>query len=156
MNFQNDKSAKLRSKYARIVSKYIPSSPILKDCVKSFLVGGLICVLGQCFNDLAQSRLFLGSGQASAFTSIVLVFLGAFFTGLGWYDKLGLWAGAGSAVPITGFANSVVAPAMEFRQEGLVMGVGARIFSIAGPVLVHGLLSSMIMTLFNMILGRLA
>ena len=155
MIFRDDKNIQLRSKYARLVSKYIPASPVVLDCAKAFLVGGLICVLGQGLNNLASRWLFLGPTQASAFTAIVLVFLGALFTGLGWYDRLGLWSGAGSAVPITGFANSVVAPAMEFRQEGLVMGVGARIFSIAGPVLVHGLLASMVMTLANMILGRL-
>lgn len=120
-----------------------PQPPLLKNLVWAFLVGGLICVIGQVvlnyFVDLGMSK-----KEAAAPTSAVMVFLGAFFTGLGIYDELGKRAGAGSVVPITGFANSIVAPAMEFKREGYVFGIGAKMFVIAGPVLVYGMVTSFV------------
>lgn len=129
--------------YKQQVDQVMPKPPIIKNCMWAFVIGGLICVFGQALNDW-----FLHYGlpkkEAAAATSGTLVFLGAFFTGLGLYDELGKRAGAGSIVPITGFANSIVAPAMEFKREGYVMGVGAKMFVIAGPVLVYGLVTAWI------------
>ena len=110
-------------------------------------VGGLICMLGQAITNFFAYKMEFGTQAASTATSICLIFLSALLTGLGVYDRIGKFAGAGSIVPITGFANSVVAPAMEFRREGLVMGVGAKLFTLAGPVLVYGIGSSVIVGL---------
>ena len=116
-------------------------------------VGGAICVLGQLINDLFSYGLKWGMQSASTATSICLIFIASLLTGLGVYDKIGKYAGAGSIVPITGFANSVVSPAMEFRREGLVMGVGAKMFTLAGPVLVYGIGSSVLVGLIVLLLG---
>ena len=112
-----------------------------------------ICVLGQLINDLFSYGLKWGMQSASTATSICLIFIASLLTGLGVYDKIGKYAGAGSIVPITGFANSVVSPAMEFRREGLVMGVGAKMFTLAGPVLVYGIGSSVLVGLIVLLLG---
>lgn len=128
--------------YQKRVEQAMPKSPIVKDCIRAFLVGGFICLIGQGVSQLGKNVLELDKEACSAFTSIVMVFLGAILTGLGVYDKISKFGGAGAAVPITGFSNGVVSPAMEFRREGLVMGVGAKMFIIAGPVLVYGTLAS--------------
>lgn len=120
--------------------------------IRSFWVGGVICVIGQAISDFYAHALLLGAKSASAATSITLIFLSALLTGIGVYDQIGKYAGAGSIVPITGFANSVVSPAMEFRREGLVMGVGAKLFTLAGPVLVYGISSSIIVGLITFFL----
>ena len=127
--------------YAHLVSKMTPHSRHVVGCLRAFWVGGLICTLGQGLNDLAE-QLNLGELTAPMFTSIVLVFLGTTLTGLGVYDRIGKYAGAGSIVPITGFANSVAAPALEYRREGIILGIGAKLFTIAGPVLVYGITAS--------------
>ena len=149
-NFRNDQDPGLRQRYKALVDRCNPGSPILADCIRAFWVGGLICIIGQGISMLGENVLQLTEDQLSAFTSITMVFLAALLTGLGIYDRIGCYAGAGSAVPITGFANSVVSPAMEFRSEGVIMGTGAKIFTIAGPVLVHGLITSMIIALIRM------
>lgn len=137
--------------YAQLVTKTNPRPPLLKNLFWAFVVGGLICVLGQFLTNY-----FIGLGmskkEAAVPTTIIMVFLGAFFTGLGWYDELGKRAGAGSIVPITGFANSIVAPAMEFKQEGYVFGIGARMFVIAGPVLVYGMTTAFVVGLIYWLL----
>ncbi|MEG1524192.1 MAG: stage V sporulation protein AC [Clostridia bacterium] len=135
------------------VSNRMPKSRTLPYCLKAFWVGGLICCIGQAIQDLLDYFFILTQEQLSAGTAIIMVFLGAFFTGIGIYDKIGAYAGAGSVVPITGFANSVVAPAIEFRPEGLVMGVAAKMFNLAGPVLVYGIGSSIIAGLVALIFG---
>ena len=127
--------------YGRLVSKMTPHSRHIVGCLRAFWVGGLICVLGQALNALAEV-LELGEITAPMVTSIVLVFLGTTLTGLGVYDRIGKYAGAGSIVPITGFANSVAAPALEYRPEGIVLGIGAKLFTLAGPVLVYGVTAS--------------
>ena len=132
------------SAYRTMVNQRMPKSKTLSQCIMAFIIGGLICCLGQFVGDIGQMLFSLGEKERAAFTSIVLIFLSALFTGLGLYDRLGAVAGAGSVVPITGFANSIVAPAMEHKREGLVMGVGAELFSFAGPVLVYGITSSII------------
>ena len=139
--------------YLQLVERLAPKSDMGKGLVRAFWVGGLICVLGQAITDLAMS-FGLDRQAAGTVCSISLVFASALTTGLGVYDRLGKYAGPGSIVPITGFANSVVAPAMEFKREGYVMGVGAKMFSLAGPVLVYGIGSSVIVGLIYFFLGR--
>ena len=124
--------------YQRLVRERARPSPTGKNLVWAFLVGGGICTLGQGLLN-GYRHLGLEQDQAATAVSVTLIFLAVLFTGLGWFDKLAKHAGAGTLVPITGFANAVVAPALEFRSEGLVMGVGARMFAIAGPVLAYGI-----------------
>ena len=128
--------------YNAYVEKKAPKTKLFSTCVRAFLLGGAICVLGELLNSVAKDSILLDEEQAGMFTSMCLIFLGALFTGLGVYDVLGRFAGAGSIVPITGFANSIVAPAVDFKQEGYILGVGAKMFLIAGPVLVYGIVSS--------------
>ena len=137
--------------YSRLVSQMTPPSRHLRGCIRSFWVGGVICTIGQALNLLGE-KLNLSEMTAPMFTSVILIFLGTTLTGIGVYDKIGRYAGAGSIVPITGFANSVAAPAIEFRREGIIMGIGARIFQIAGPVLTFGIVSSMLVGLIHFIL----
>ena len=129
-----------------------PRSPLGKDCLFAFLTGGSICLLGEV---LRQGYLALGLGgqEAGLWVSVTLIALSAVTTGLGWYPKLAARAGAGTLVPITGFANAVVSPAIEFRTEGLVTGVGVKMFTIAGPVLVYGTLASVVYGLVLVVLG---
>ena len=110
----------------------------------AFIVGGIICMIGQGINDSYMNFAGLDKQTAATCTSITLIFIGALLTGLGVYDLIGKRAGAGSIIPITGFANSIVSPAMEFKREGYVLGVGANLFKIAGPVLVYGIGSSIL------------
>lgn len=135
-----------QQQYQNEVDKLTPKPPLFKNICWAFVVGGLICTLGQFITDYF-SMIGFGKKEASNYATVVLVFLGAFFTGLGVYDELGKRAGAGSVVPITGFANSIVAPAMEFKREGYVFGIGAKMFVIAGPVLVYGMVTSFIIGL---------
>ena len=115
----------------------------------AFLVGGLICTIGQVISNIAKNYYNMNTEEASATTSISLILIAAILTGLGLYEKIGKRAGAGSVVPITGFSNSIVSPAMEHKREGYVMGIGAKMFSIAGPVLVYGVSASVIVGLIN-------
>jgi len=131
------KLTKEQQEYQKFVKKKLPSPPILKNCIMAFFVGGFICVIGQLVLNFFISR-GLSLKEAGAHTSVVMVFLGVFLTGLGVYDRIGKIAGAGSIVPITGFANSIVSPAMEFKREGYVFGLAAKMFVVAGPVLVYG------------------
>ena len=140
-------------RYAQLVDRMTPNSRHLRGCVRAFWVGGLICALGQALTMLAQ-RLELGEVTAPMFTSCALIFLGTTLTGLGVYDRIGKYAGAGSVVPITGFANSVVSPAIEYRNAGLIMGMGAKMFVIAGPVIVYGTLTSVVVGICYFFLGR--
>ena len=140
-------NAREREKYAQLVQRFSPKSEMGVGLMRAFWVGGVICMIGQAIMDVYTRVLLLGAQSAATATSITLVFLSALLTGLGVYDRIGKYAGAGSIVPITGFANSVVSPAMEFRREGLVMGVGAKLFTLAGPVLVYGISGSIIVGL---------
>lgn len=132
-----------QKQYANLVSELSPKSPIGKDCVWAFCVGGLICTLGQL---LASGYMALGlpKEEAGTFASMTLVALSALLTGLSLYDDLAKRAGAGTLVPIIGFANAIAAPAVEFKTEGFILGVGAKMFTIAGPVIVYGLSASVI------------
>ena len=129
--------------YNRLVAEMAPKSPIGKDCLKAFVIGGLICTLGQAFISL-YARLGLEKTDAATAASMSLVVLSAFFTGLSLYDNLAKHAGAGTLVPITGFANSIAAPAIEFKTEGFILGLGAKMITIAGPVIVYGVSASVI------------
>ena len=129
--------------YATLVKQMCPPSPLGKDCLLAFLVGGAICCLGQVFLNWYGS-LDLDKDMAGTAASMSLVALSALFTGLSLYDDLAKHAGAGTLVPITGFANSIAAPAVEFKTEGFVLGVGAKMFTIAGPVLVYGTAASVV------------
>lgn len=129
--------------YSDMVKAYSPNSHTLADTVNAFWTGGLICVIGQLIMN-GWGALGLSQDQAGTATAITMVFLGALLTGLGIYDKIAKFAGAGTIVPITGFANSMVSPALEFKTEGFVMGMSAKMFTIAGPVLVYGMSASVI------------
>lgn len=139
---------KLSKKYESMVEKESPPSNIFINCIKAFIVGGIICCVGQFVMNFFISY-GVDKEQISGCVSLVMIFLGAFLTGLGVYDKIGSFAGAGSIVPITGFANSIVSPAMEFKREGFILGVGAKMFIIAGPVLVYGISSSIIVGIIH-------
>ena len=138
--------------YGRLVGKLSNPSPMGKDLTWAFLVGGGISALGQALLNGYQ-RLGMEKDEASTAVSVTLIFLAVLFTGLGWFDNLAKHAGAGTLVPITGFANAVAAPALEFRSEGLVTGVGARLFAIAGPVLVYGISASVVYGLILVLFG---
>ena len=141
------------TEYQKMAQKASPNSKVLRNCTMAFLIGGAICTLGQMLTTLFLS-LDLPEREAKAFVSISLIALSAILTGLKIYDKIAKHGGAGTLVPITGFANAIVAPAMEFKSEGYVMGIGAKMFSIAGPVLVYGTCASiiygLIIFLFNL------
>jgi len=129
--------------YGEIVSRLTPPSRLLRGYLRAFWVGGTICAFGQALTLWAQT-LNLGEITAPMFTTSVLVFLGTTLTGIGIYDRIGKYAGAGSAIPVTGFANSMAAPAIEFQREGAITGVGARLFTLAGPVLTYGIAASVL------------
>ena len=129
--------------YAKLVKELSPKSPIWKDCLNAFWIGGMICVIGQLLHNGYVSA---GVDEETAGTavSMTLVAMSALLTGLSWYDNIAKHAGAGTLVPITGFANSIAAPAVEFKTEGYVLGVGGKMFQIAGPVIVYGVSASVI------------
>ena len=136
--------------YQDFVNKKSPNSPIIKNCFNAFWVGGLICSIGQIIMTICKSR---GISQeiSGTIVSIILIALSAFLTGLNIFNKIGKFAGAGSLVPITGFANSIVSPAMEYKSEGYIMGVGGKMFTVAGPVLVFGISASILIGIIYLI-----
>jgi stage V sporulation protein AC len=136
--------------YQNYVDQKSPNSPILKNCFNAFWVGGLICSIGQIIMEVCKSR-GLSTEISGTVVSILLIAVSAFLTGLNLFNKIGKFAGAGSLVPITGFANSIVAPAMEYKSEGYVMGVGGKMFTVAGPVLVFGISTSIIVGIVYLI-----
>ncbi len=139
-----------QKEYQDYVDRKSPNSPIWKNCLNSFWVGGLICSIGQIIMEICKYR-GLDNEISATITSIILIFLSAFLTALNLFNKIGKFAGAGSLVPITGFANSIVSPAMEYKSEGYVMGVGAKMFTVAGPVLVYGISSSILVGIIYLI-----
>lgn len=132
-----------KTEYSKMTDKASKKSSLLKDCICAFLVGGAICLIGHGIF-LMYSSFGMQELDSRAATSATLIFLGAFFTTIGVYDDLAKFAGAGSIVPITGFSNAVVSPAIEFKSEGYVLGLGAKMFIIAGPVIVYGTVASVI------------
>lgn len=131
-------------RYQQLVDRFSPKSDLAGGVLRAFWVGGVICCLGQALIEIGKSWLEMNNTAAGGFASTVLVFLTALLTAVGVFDKIGQYAGAGSFVPITGFANAMVSPAMEFRREGMVLGLGAKLFTIAGPVLVWGISASVV------------
>ncbi len=129
--------------YGALVARMAPKSPMWKDCLNAFWIGGLICVVGQIFMN-CYGAWGLEKQDAGTAASMTLVALSALLTGLSVYDDIAKHAGAGTLVPITGFANAIAAPAVEFKTEGFVLGVGAKMFTIAGPVIVYGLAASVV------------
>lgn len=129
--------------YKKLVDEISPNSPVGKDCLGAFLVGGIICTIGQFFINY-YIRIGLDKESAGTAASMSLVVISAVLTGLSLYDNIAKFAGAGTLVPITGFANAISAPAVEFKTEGFILGVGAKMFTIAGPVIVYGLFASVV------------
>ena len=142
-----------KQKYQQMLEQKSPNSPLWKDCLKAFLFGGAICTVGAGVRNFWQSR-GLATADAAAATAITMVFLGALLTCLHLYEKLAKHAGAGTIVPITGFANAIVSPAMEFKSEGLITGTAAKLFVVAGPVLVFGISASVVYGLILLLLGQ--
>ena len=132
-----------QKQYDKLVKEISPKSPIGKDCACAFVIGGLICLLGQCLGKV-YGNLGLEKQEAGTAASMTLVAISALLTGLSLYDDIAKAAGAGTLVPITGFANAIAAPAVEFKTEGFILGVGAKLFSIAGPVIAYGLSASVV------------
>lgn len=145
---------KRNENYKKYVEEVTPKNNIVKDIIQAFIVGGIICTIGQFFISYYQ---YLGAGEEAAktYNSITLVFLSVLLTGLGIYPKLAKFGGAGTLVPITGFANSVAAPAVEYKKEGQVFGIGCKIFTIAGPVILYGIFASWVLGLIYYILKLL-
>ncbi|MBQ3554478.1 MAG: stage V sporulation protein AC [Clostridia bacterium] len=148
------KNKMTNEQYQKYVDKKTPNSTLLKDVTLAFLVGGLICIIGQAISD-GYRGLGLSEELISPATSVSLIFIGALLTGLGLYDKIAKFAGAGTIVPITGFSNSIVSPAMEFKSEGLVLGLAAKMFVIAGPVLVYGITASVLAGIVYLLLSAI-
>ena len=132
-----------QKEYDKLVKEKSPKSPIFKDMCLAFIIGGLICAIGQCISVYIKS-FGLNKEDTASLVSSVMIFLGAFLTGVGVYDRIAKYGKAGTLVPITGFANSIVSPAMEYKTEGYGLGVGTKMFIIAGPVLVYGITASVI------------
>lgn len=141
-----------QKQYSDFVKQKSPNSPILKDCFNAFWVGGLICTIGQIIMDFCMYK-GLDNTSASTVTSIILILIAVVLSGLNVFNRIGKFAGAGSLVPITGFANSIVSPAIEYKSEGYVMGVGGKMFTVAGPVLVYGISSSVIIGIMAVLFG---
>ncbi len=141
--------------YDQIIKKRTPGPPLLRNCLTAFLVGGLLCALAQTGRYLLTNNLHLEEQQASTIVMLIVVALAALFTGLNLYDKAGQWAGAGLAVPISGFANSVAAAMLEHKTEGFVLGSGCNSFKLAGAVVVFGLISAFFFGLLALLLGML-
>lgn len=141
-------------RYQQKVKEASPPSPVLKNCFCAFVIGGAICTVGQGLSNVFR-LVGMEREAAASFVSIILIFCSALFTGIGWYDDLARLAGAGTLVPITGFANAVVSPALEYKTEGMVTGIAAKMFIIAGPVIVYGILSAAALGAVHLLLGLL-
>lgn len=144
-----------KKEYQNYVDKKSPNSPILKNCFNAFWVGGLICSIGQIILNICKSR-GLSHEISGTIVSIILIGISVFLTGLNIFNKIGKFAGAGSLIPITGFANSIVSPAMEYKSEGYIMGVGGKMFTVAGPVLVFGISTSILVGIIYLIFNTQA
>lgn len=152
-DIMDNNEEKIKQQFSNIVEKTKPKPNIIKNCIFAFIVGGAICDIGQFFQNVFI-KMGVPAEEVGTYVAIVMVFIGAFLTGVGIYDKIASFAGAGSVVPITGFANSIVSPAMEYKKEGFVFGVGAKMFTIAGPVLVYGISSSFVVGIIYYFIDR--
>lgn len=140
-----------KNSYKQVVDEFTPKNKMLKNCIFAFIFGGAICLLGEIIKNAFVSGFSISEEDAGPMASVVLVAISALLTGIGWYDKLGKYGGAGTVVPITGFANSVVSPALEYKREGYILGTAANIFKLAGPVLVFGYLTSFIAGMLSLV-----
>lgn len=140
-----------KESYKKVVDEYTPKNKKMRNFVLAYIFGGAICLIGEIIKNIYMAILSVPQDEASVMSSVTLVALSAFLTGLGVYDDLGKYGGAGTVVPITGFANSVVSPALEFKREGYILGTAANIFKLAGPVLVFGYFASFIAGLLSLI-----
>jgi stage V sporulation protein AC len=143
----------VQKEYQELAKSKEPKRPLLKNCVKAFFVGGFICLIGQVLQEIFMHYFHFDQSKAGDPTVACLIFLSVVLTSLGVYDKFGQWAGAGSAVPVTGFANSMASAAIEHRSEGLVLGVGANMFKLAGSVIVFGVFSAFVVGIVYLIFG---
>jgi len=141
----------INKNYLNYVHLISPKTNEKRSLFHAFWVGGVICMIGQSFRFLLEYGLGLSGDELAGYVSMIMIFLGSFLTGLGVYDRIGKYAGGGSIVPITGFANSVVSPAMEFKTEGYIYGLAAKMFTIAGPIIVFGTASSVLVGLLYFI-----
>lgn len=139
--------------YKKYAAAHAPSSPVIKDCIIAYLSGGLICSVGQILLMLYRNGFGMVQKDAGTLTSVTLIFIAALLSGLGWFERIAKRAGGGTLVPITGFANSVVSPAIDSKSEGLILGVGAKIFTVAGPVLLYGTLAGAIWGVVYWVIG---
>lgn len=139
--------------YKKYAEAHAPSSPVVKDCAIAFLSGGVICAFGQVLLMLYRDAFGIVQKDAGTLTSVTLIFIAALLSGLGWFEKIAKRAGGGTLVPITGFANSVVSPAIDSKSEGLILGVGAKIFTVAGPVLLYGTLAGAVWGVIYWVIG---
>ncbi len=144
--------ASLKKDYQKVVDKYSPKNTVFKNSFRAFWVGGSFCVLGQVLTTL-YSQFDFSEADAGTMATMTLILISAVLTGLNIYDKIGNYAGGGSIIPITGFANSMVSAAMEYKKEGYVYGIGTRLFSVAGPVIVYGIIASVIIGFMYYVIG---
>ena len=144
---------KVNQNYLDYVRSFAPPTKHFHNCLRAFIVGGGICCVGQFIRVMLENWAHLSGDELAGSVSVVLVFLGCLLTGLGVYDRIGKAVGAGSIVPITGFANSVASPALEFKAEGLITGLAAKIFVVAGPIIVYGVLAGTAVGLIYYIIG---
>lgn len=140
-----EQTVQAKQRYQQLVKEVSPNSHTLRDCIRAFVSGGIICTIGEVIITILEAMNF-NQEQSAMINTVILIFIGSLLTGLDIYGKLGKYSGAGTIVPITGFANSIVSPAIEHKKEGYVFGVGAQMFTIAGPVIVYA-------TLFSVIIG---
>lgn len=143
-----DQGQNKKQKFQKRVDEISPKSNLIVNCAWAFFVGGLICTFGQVMINVIKS-LGYNKDDASMITSISLIFISIFLTGIDVYDSIGKYAGAGSVIPITGFANAVASPAIEFKKEGYIFGLGAKMFTVAGPVIVYGVIASVLVGLYH-------
>ncbi|PRZ12517.1 stage V sporulation protein AC [Laceyella sediminis] len=150
-NNQKKKLTPVQQEYQKLAKKHEPPRPVFKNCLRAFIAGGGVCIVGQLLQDMYMKWVGLPEDQASTATVASLILLSVIFTSLGVYDKFGQWAGAGSAVPVTGFANSMASAAIEHRSEGMVLGVGGKMFKLAGSVIVFGTVAAVIIALLHLL-----
>lgn len=139
-----------KNSYKQVVNEYTPKNKMLRNCMYAFIFGGAICLLGEVIKNIFMNNFGVPEQDAGTISSVVLIAMTALLTGLGWFDKLSKIAGAGTAVPITGFANAVVSPALEFKREGFILGTASNIFKLAGPVLLFGYFSAFIVGILSL------
>jgi stage V sporulation protein AC len=149
-NMKKKKMTTTQQQYDALVKTIEPKRPIVKNCIRAFLVGGAICTIGQVFQWIFMNYFGFDEKTSVAPTLVLLIFLAALFTGFGVFDHLSQWAGCGTAVPITGFANSIASASMEHKSEGLVLGVAGNMFRLAGAIVVYGVISAFIVALIKM------